>query len=229
MSKSAGYTNTNYVMFLRAIIFNAACFALVDYIYQDGRIDAVLKFDTLYISRTIAGLGILGLCAVIARIFQVSRELNIAKKYRALMDSGGDKKAADEWLGSTDSRVAEFILNYRRVLPEDKSVFVGNFQMTIVRKLSIFGSMTDWLTVLGLLGTVVGFRIALEVMTGLKDISLLVTFVQSISGGLMIAIDTTIVGICAAIWLDVNLKWILHPGAVQLVSEAVNIAVLYHE
>lgn len=229
MSKSAKYTNTNFVMFLRAIIFNAACLALVAFIYQGGRIDAVLKFDTLYISRTIAGLGILGLCAIIARIFQISHELNIAKKYRGLMDSGGDKKAADEWLQSTNSRVAEFIQGYRRVLSEDKSIFVGNFQMAIARKLSIFGSITDWLTILGLLGTVVGFRIALEVMTDLKDIGLLVMFVQNISGGLMIAIDTTIVGICAAIWLDVNLKWILHPGAVQLVSEAVNIAVLYHE
>ena len=108
-------------------------------------------------------------------------------------------------------------------------MFVGNFQMTIASKLSIFGSTTDWLTTLGLLGTVIGFRIALEVMTGLKDIGLLATFVQNISGGLMIAIDTTIVGICAALWLDVNLKWILRPGAVQLVSEAVNTGVLYHE
>lgn len=221
--------NTDFVMFLRAIIFNAACISLVAYIYQDGRIDAVLKFDTLYISRTIAGLGILGLGTIMIRIFQISRELNIVKKYRGLMDLGGDKKAADEWLRSTNSRVAEFIQGYRRVLPEDKSIFVENFKMIIASKLSIFGSVGEWATTLGLLGTVVGFRVALEFMTGLKDINLLVTFVQNISGGLMIAIDTTIVGICAAIVLHVNLKWILQPGAVQLISEAVNAVVLYHE
>ena len=229
MSTSTRSDNTNFVMFLRAIAFNIMCVALVFWIYQEGRIDAILKFDTLYISRIIAGLGILGLCTIVVRIFQISRELNVVKKYRKLMDSGRNKEATDKWLRFTNSRVAEFIQNYRRVLPEDKSVFVGNFQMTIASKLSIFGSMTEWLTVLGLLGTVVGFRIALEVMTGLKDISLLVVFVQNISGGLMIAIDTTIVGICAALWLDINLKWVLRPGMVQLVSEAVNAGVLYRE
>lgn len=229
MSNLAKNYNTNFVMFLRAIIFNAVCIALLIWIYQEGRIGAILRFDTLYISRIIAGLGILGLCTIVTKIFQISRELNVIKKYRGLMDSGSNKEIANEWLKSTNSRVAEFIFGYRRVLPEDKSIFVGNFQMTIASKLSIFGSMTDWLTTLGLLGTVIGFRIALEAMTGLKDISLLVTFVQSISGGLMIAIDTTIVGIFAAIWLDVNLKWILRPGAVQLVNETVNTGVLYHE
>lgn len=221
--------NTDFVMFLRAIAFNAVCVALVFWIYQGGRINTILSFDTLYISRIIAGLGILGLITITIRIFKISRELNVVKKYRELMNSDNDRKMAEEWLQSTNSHVAKFISGYRRVLSDDKSIFVGNFQMIISSKLSIFGSITDWLTTLGLLGTVVGFRIALEIMAGIKDIGLLVTFIQSISGGLMIAIDTTIVGICAAIWLDVNLKWVLRPGAVQLVSEAVNAVVLYHE
>jgi len=226
--KSVG-SNTDFVMFLRAIVFNAVCGALVYWLYHEGWIHGVLKYDIVFISRTIAVLGFLGLAAITVRIFQVSRELNIVKKYQTLAGSSADRSAADTWLQSTNSRVTEFVSIYRKARPDDKPVWVDEFRKTIASKLYIFGSTTEWLMVLGLLGTVVGFQAATDVIAGLKDISLLVPFVQKVASTLRIAIDTTIVGICYALWLDINLKWILRPGAVQLVHEAVKIGILYHE
>lgn len=222
--------NTNFVMFLRAMAVNSLCGSLLFWLYQQGWIDDVLKYDTIFISRTIAGLGFLGLAAIAVRIFQVSKELNIAKEYQQrLLGTDANRADADAWFLSTNSRVAEFVSIYRKVRSDDKPVWVDEFRKTIASKLYIFGSTTEWLTVLGLLGTVVGFQAATNVIAGLNDINLLVPFVQKVASNLRIAIDTTIVGICFALWLDINLRWILRPGAVQLIHEAVKIGILYHE
>ena len=222
------HNNTNFVTFFKALAINSSCGTVVYWAYREGWIDAVLKADTVYISRTIFGLGLLGLVMVTWRIFNVSKELNIAHKYYMLaLDKGA--REASSWLKSTQSLVAEFAQNYARADSDNKSSLVDQLEKKMIRKFSYLAALEDWLVRLGLLGTVVGFRMGLSMIDfeAFRDFELFGPFLSKLTGAFFIALDTTIVGICMAIWLDINLKWILRPAMGKVIEEAVNIGVLY--
>lgn len=220
--------NTDFVTFFKALAVNAGCGAVVYWAYREGWINAVLKADTVYISRTIFSLGLLGLVMAMWRIFTVSRELNITHKYYALAQEKGAREASS-WLKSTQSLVAEFAQSYVRAGPDDKSSLVDQLEKKMIRKFSYLTALEDWLVRLGLLGTVVGFRMGLSMIDfeAFRNFELFGPFLSKLTGAFFIALDTTIVGICMAIWLDINLKWILRPAMGQVIEEAVNIGVSY--
>lgn len=81
--------------------------------------------------------------------------------------------------------------------------------------------IVNWLVTLGLLGTVIGFAIALS---GIDAASLAsASGVQKVSGQLMagmrVAIMTTIVGAICGLWLDINRRMI-RTATVSLVEDA---------
>ena len=187
-----------------------------------------MRSDTVYISRIIAILGIIGLTVIMVRIYKVSSELNVAREYDEIVNNK-DRITADTWLISTKSRVAEFIQNYRRASDGDKPILVEQFKMTMGSKLFIFSAITEWLVILGFIGTVVGMRMGVGAIDpkAFRDFELLIPVIRKIVGSFYVAIDTTIVGACTALWLDINLKWVLRPGMVQLVGETVKIGVIH--
>ena len=228
MGTPARHNNTNFVTFFKALAINAGCGAVAYWEYREGWIDAVLKADTVFISQTIFGLGLLGLVMVMWRIFNVSRELNITHKYYALAREKGAREAGF-WLKSTKSLVAEFARRYREAKADDKPIIVDQLEKKMIRKFSYLAALEDWLVRLGLLGTVVGFRMGLSMIDfeAFRNFELFGSFLSKLTGSFFIALDTTIVGICMAIWLDINLKWILRPAMGQVIEEAVNIGVSY--
>ena len=173
-------------------------------------------------------MALLGLGLVLIRVFKISRELNIARKYHRSVKEI-HRQWADAWLESTDSRVAEFIDAYRRATPSDKPILVDQFKLSMASKNALIGALEEWLVILGLIGTVVGMRLAVGTIDpqAFRDINLLIPLLKEIVGDFFIAFDTTIVGACTGLLLDVNLKWVLRPGTVQLTNEAVKIGVLY--
>lgn len=229
MSVGVRHGNTDFVMFLRAIAINALAAAVVFLAYRGGWIKAVIDADTVYISRIIASLALLGLGLVLIRVFKISRELNIARKYHDLVKGKAGRQGADSWLESTNSRVAEFIGAYRCATASDKPILVDQFKLSMASKNALVGALEEWLVILGLVGTVVGMRLAVGTIDpeAFRDINLLIPILKNILGDFFIAFDTTIVGACTALLLDVNLKWVLRPGTVQLSVEAVEIGVLY--
>ena len=228
MGTPARHNNTNFVTFFKALAINAGCGAVAYWAYREGWIDAVLKADTVFISQTIFGLGLLGLVMVMWRIFNVSRELNITHKYYALAQEKGAREASF-WLKSTKSLVAEFARRYREAKADDRPIIVDQLEKKMIRKFSYLAALEDWLVRLGLLGTVVGFRMGLSMIDfeAFRNFELFGPFLSKLTGAFFIALDTTIVGICMAIWLDINLKWILRPAMGQVIEEAVNIGVSY--
>lgn len=229
MSASARSNNTDFVMFLRALAINALAASVVFLAYRGGWISAVIDADTVYISRIIASMALLGLGLVLIRVFKISRELNVARKYHKLVKGEAGRQEADPWLASTNSRVAEFVGAYRHADSSDKSVLVDQFKLSMASKNALIGALEEWLVILGLVGTVVGMRLAVGAINpeAFRDINLFTPLLKEILGDFYIAFDTTIVGACTALLLDVNLKWVLRPGTVQLTGEAVEIGVLY--
>ena len=228
MGKNPYLLGTDFVMFLRALVINATGLALLFVAYRAGWVAAVLKSDTFYISSLIAGLGLLGLGLVTYRILMTSKELNVVRKYLDLFNRAGQEEA-DSWLLSVESRVTRFIRVYRQCKAEDKPIWVDQWRRSLGSKNSMVSSVGSWLVMLGLIGTTVGIRMgvgAIDSEALLNDV-LLAQLMKNVVGYLYIAFDTTIVGACCSIWLDVNLSWVLRPGTVQVENGAVEIGVLH--
>jgi hypothetical protein len=71
--------------------------------------------------------------------------------------------------------------------------------------------MPEWLATIGLLGTVIGFSIALS---GIGDATVsnasgIKSMVGNMLGGMRIAINTTIVGVVLGMWTEVNVRMLL--------------------
>lgn len=242
--------NTEYVMFLQALIINAFFAAIVFWTYREGWISAVIRADTVYISRAIAGLGLIGVGMAMIRVFKVSRELNVAKRYREIAGSELGKEEADRWLERTRSRVAEFVNRFRNASAQNKPILVDNLGLDFVSiKLARIGSIGGWAVTLGALGTVVGLVIGVSELSSLKIpefnfdpktfneigmMKLMTVFladvfetIKKVIGAFYIAFHTTIVGAFMGLWVDANVRWILEPGSMRVVSEATKIGTYY--
>lgn len=75
-----------------------------------------------------------------------------------------------------------------------------------VSKIEWLNSISGWLVALGLLGTVVGFRMALGAVEDVSGAAAAKTAVTTLMKGLEVAINTTLIGAVLALWNEVNFR-----------------------
>ncbi|HSE35382.1 MAG TPA: hypothetical protein VLB83_04640 [Candidatus Paceibacterota bacterium] len=194
--------------------------------WKAGWAAIVIASDTLYISRFIAVLFVVGLIVSLWRALQVSRELNIVRSFMEKLAS--DHEQAFAWLSGTRSRVALLVADYAQALPEDRATVVNIINETIGVKTIFVPFVAASLTMLGLLGTVVGAKIAFGVIDPqlITDVAKSVPMIGRIVSGLAIAIDTTIVGSIGWFWI----VWVNYPvrnSSAQLATEIKRAGVYY--
>lgn len=75
-------------------------------------------------------------------------------------------------------------------------------------KAAWLGQMSDWLAGLGLIGTVIGFAIALSAVdhNTLSDANGVQGSVETLMRGMRIALNTTIAGAIASMWTEINFR-----------------------
>ena len=85
--------------------------------------------------------------------------------------------------------------------------------------------LSDILLRLGLMGTVIGFVLMLSSVVGLQEegISALKQLLASMSGGMQVALLTTLTGLCSAMLISMQCHW-LDRCADQLVSRIIEIS-----
>jgi flagellar motor component MotA len=87
--------------------------------------------------------------------------------------------------------------------------------------------LSDVLLRLGLMGTVIGFVLMLSSVVGLQEegISALKQLLTSMSGGMQVALLTTLTGLCSAMLISMQCHW-LDRCADQLVSRIIEISAM---
>ena len=85
----------------------------------------------------------------------------------------------------------------------------NNFENNITSKLEASWFVVDLLLKLGLIGTVIGFIIMLSAITEIEnfDLSLMNELLQSMSGGMKVALYTTLTGLITSILLSMQCKY----------------------
>jgi hypothetical protein len=207
--KSRGIDPYRYLLLLRFTLLNLFGFGLLGAAYVQGLVGDALIADQTYLSLVIflVFLAGLGLCAF--KVWQTSSELNSVRGF----ESGADTPAARYLMPMTGADA------------DSRANLVGALRMKIAHRTAIVRHIANSLVLLGLIGTVVGFIIALGGVdpAHASDVKAVAPMVSTLIQGMSTALYTTLIGAVLNVWLMANHQ-ILAGGTVKLITSLVELA-----
>lgn len=198
-----------YFLALRFSLLNLIAFALLAVAYVHGLVDMVVEADRTYLSVVIflVFVGGLGVCA--RKVWQTSRELNTLREFDPTMESS----------------VMRYVTPLLGRDAESRSNLAGAVRLRLSHRIAIVRHIANSLVLLGLIGTVLGFIIALSGVDPERaaDISAIAPMVSTLISGMSTALYTTLVGAILNVWLMANHQ-LLAGGTVKLIAAVVELA-----
>ncbi|MGH8682514.1 MAG: MotA/TolQ/ExbB proton channel family protein, partial [Burkholderiales bacterium] len=195
-----------YLLALRFALLNVVGFALLGAAYVQGLVHKVIVADPTYLCVLIflVFLGGLGICA--RRVWQTSRELNGVREYDA-----GSGSAPVPDLAPLLGRTAESRAN-----------LAAATRLRLSHRIAIVRNIGNTLVLLGLIGTVLGFIVALSGVDPARaaDLAAVAPMVSTLVSGMSTALYTTLVGAILNVWLMANHQ-LLAGGTVKLIAALV--------
>ena len=192
-----------YLLMLRFVLLNLAAFALLGVAYVHGFVDMVVAADRTYLSVVIGLVFLVGLGLCGRKVWQTSRELNRVRQPDVLAQSSVLREL--EKLRSRD--------------PKSRGNLIGALRLTLSYRISIVRHIANSLVLLGLIGTVLGFIIALSGVNAERatDINAITPMISTLISGMSTALYTTLVGAILNVWLMANHQ-LLTGGTVKLIA-----------
>ena len=196
-------TPHHYLLLLRFALINVVGIGLLGAAYIQGLVDMVLVADRTYISAVIFLIFVCGLGIGGVKAWRLSRELNQVKSFDPL----------------SRSKAAEYLAQIRGRGGESRGIIAAALKMKLAQRIAIVRQIAASLVLLGLIGTVVGFIIALS---GVRpdqaaDVKAITPMVSTLIAGMSTALYTTLVGSVLNVWLMVNYQ-LLAGGTVKLIT-----------
>jgi hypothetical protein len=195
-----------YLLVVRFILLNAVAFSLLFASYLQGWIDGVFADTTLELSLVIFAVFAYGLVLCAIKIWLTSADLNDL--------APGPPPAA--------SPVA-LALSRLKSTPSDAGFdSFAALRLDLSHRIAIVRHIANSLVFLGLIGTVIGFIIALSGVNPETsgDADNVAKMVATLIGGMSVALYTTLVGAILHVWLIVNHRMLVS-GTVALLREIV--------
>lgn len=195
-----------HLLLLRFAIFNVAAFALLGAAWMQGWTDMVLTADDTGLSLGIFFIFLAGFAVCAHRVWQVSVELEQANARLP-----GKSSLSAEFLGEVAGRDSGA-----------RTIAAGRLKLAVSGRIAIVLNVANSLVLLGLIGTVVGFIIALSGVdpSAAGQFDAIAPMVAQLIRGMSVALYTTLVGAVLHLWLKVN-YYILVGGAIRLLRELV--------
>lgn len=190
-----------YLLVMRFALVNIVAFAIAGAVYLQGWLDGALVGETKWLTLAIAAVFLYGLAICCAKIWQTSTELN-------------DVAIASP---RSRSRAAVYLDAIRGKPPEGRSMTANLLRLRMSNQISIVRHIANTLVLLGLIGTVVGFILALSGVDpqAATQVEQVAPMVSTLIKGMSIALYTTLVGAVLHVWLMVNHR-MLSTGTVLL-------------
>jgi hypothetical protein len=197
-----------YLLLVRYALVNVISATLLLAAYLRGWLDSMFVVNTREFVFLIFAVFIYGLIICTYKIWQTSIELN------------------DIRVGSPapDSRAGKFFATIYHNDRESRSIGATVLRAKLTNRITIVRHIANALVLLGLIGTVVGFIIALSSVdpAASADSDTIAPVIARLINGMSIALYTTLVGSVLHIWLIVNHR-ILTTGTVNLYSAIVEL------
>lgn len=198
-----------YLLLVRFALFNLVAAGLTAAAYLQGWMDGLIKAHLVELTLVIVAVFMFGLVTCTARVWQTSRELNDVKAGRP----------------APRSRAGRYVAGVRNGDRESRSVQASVLRLKLTNRIAIVRQVANILVFLGLIGTVIGFLIALSGVDpqAASDVERVAPMVSKLIQGMAVALNTTLVGAILYVWLIVDHR-ILATGTLNLLTAAVELA-----
>lgn len=203
--EAGGY---RYLLVLRFALLNLVAGALLAAAWLRGWVDLVLAGDTTHLVLIIAAVFAFGVVSCGRKVLHTSVELNqVNEPHRA-----------------RGSRVAQHLESIRGRDGHGRAIAASALKLKLAARIAPIRHLANSLVFLGLIGTVIGFIIALSGVdaTAAADVESIGPMVSTLIDGMSVALHTTLVGAILNIWLMVNYR-LLEGGTVTLVTAIVEL------
>ena len=198
-----------YLLLLRFGIVNLVAFALLGAAWAQGLVAKVINADVTNMVILICVVFLIGLVLAGYRLWKVSKQLNAAYNYNP-----------DE-----PSRTADFLSKTKGKNASSRSNIAQALKLKLFSRIVHIRYIANSLTVLGLIGTVLGFIIALSGVD--PDIasnpSAISPMVAQLIKGMSVALYTTLVGSILSVWLGLVYQMLI-TGTSNLVAKIIELS-----
>lgn len=200
--------NYRYLLLVRFILINVVSASLLIVAYFQGWMDTMFSDSTREFVLIIFAVFIYGFVICGVRIWQTGGELDAVK-------SGHPEP---------NSRAGKFLATIYNNDRESRSIGATVLRTKLTNRIAIVRHIANALVLLGLIGTVVGFIIALSSVdpSASSDSDTIAPTIARLINGMSVALYTTLVGSVLHIWLIINHR-ILTTGTVNLYSAIVEL------
>lgn len=216
--------DTTYLLFMRWVLVNTFGIVMLWVIWRAGWTSDIIATDSTYVARIIVLLFLSAVTGCTWRLLKTSHELNITREYTHCLKRKQFEVCEDIEVGN--SRLASYLESIQGLDASEQRVIADVFRMNMMHKISSVGYNLNRLTMLGLIGTVIGMVLALKGFDPkvITDQTKIIELFRTVPPGLHNAVYATLVGSVAAFWLGYLFE-ILQNGTTQLVSEIIKAGV----
>jgi biopolymer transport protein ExbB/TolQ len=191
-----------YLLVLRFAVLNVVALALLGAAWLQGWVGLVLDGDTTRLVSLIAVVFLAGLLECGRKLWQTSVELDqVAGASRAPAASASGGRSPDGYA---------------------RAIAGSLWKLRLSARIAPIRHIANSLVFLGLIGTVIGFIIALSGIDpdAAADVASIGPMVSTLISGMSVALYTTLVGAILNVWLMVNYR-LLESGTVRLLAALV--------
>ena len=201
-----GGSKHRHVLLMRFVLINVVGFAIVIAAYFQGWLNGLFA-ENVWIAALIIGVVFLyGLALCALKIWQTTTALD-------------DVRAGQFGAGS---RAQDYLETADFDDPDNRMIQINLLRMRLTHKISIVRQIANILVFLGLIGTVIGFIIALSGIDAKSaaDTSNIAGMIGRLISGMSVALYTTLLGAILNLWLTINYR-MLATGTVNLLGAIV--------
>ena len=197
-----------FLLVLRFSLINILGIIFLIVTYTQGYIAKAIDADITNVILLILVLFLLGLIISGIRTFWISKQLNYAtEKSKEL-----------------NSITNHYLRNIKNLDASARSNLASSLRIKLANKINLVKFIANTLVILGLIGTVIGFIIALSGVDGSvssdpEEISKMIT---TLIQGMSVALYTTLAGSICSVWLNICYH-ILSSGANKLLAKIIEI------
>ena len=197
-----------YLLLLRYSLVNAVGFVFILVVYSQGYLNKAIKSDVTNVVVLIIFIFLIGLTLASIKAFWICTELNYAYSLQK------KKKSV----------LTDFIKKSKKLDASSRSNLISSTRISISVKINNIKFIANILVILGLIGTVIGFIIALSGVDGSvsSNPDEVGKMVASLVQGMSVALYTTLAGSILSVWLNICYQ-ILSNGANRLISRIIEV------
>jgi hypothetical protein len=184
-------------------LLNLTALALVLAVCAQGWLDGMIATDRYHLVKLNVCVFLAGMTLCALRLSGLSRELNELSRP----------------LPEPDSRVGHYLREIRGAPPASRGLLADALKMKLGTRLGTIRHVATTIVLVGLVGTVIGFIIALSGVdaTAATDPGAIAPMISTLLLGMAIALYKTLVGTVLNIWLMFNYR-LLESGSVHLMT-----------